>query len=102
MAGTAALIKTLTLPSIIALLLAGTTAHANGRTTSEYERRLNEARSLVNEYRELRRVCAGQTGENRRSCFHELRTSNNDYRSAKQQLGLMDSADPDNIHLVTF
>lgn len=83
------------------MLMTSPSALANKRSSAE-QAKLAEARALVAEYRELRRTCAGQTGEDRKSCFHELRASNGEYRMAKQQLGLMDSVDPENIHLVTF
>lgn len=83
------------------VLLFSTSASANSRSSAE-QAHLEAARALVADYRELRRNCAGQTGEERKSCVHELHANIGDYRLAKQQLELDKSQDPHNVHLVTF
>lgn len=60
------------------------------------------AKTTVDEYRELRRNCAGKTGAQQKSCFHELHANNKEYRVAKQQLQMGKTEDMENIHLVTF
>lgn len=88
--------------SAFALFLATTTASATTIESTEQAVSREVAMVLVEEYRELRRLCAEQTGDQRRSCFHELHATNSDYRAARQQLNLVSTEDPHNIHLVSF
>ena len=83
------------------IMIMSTSAFANSRPAAE-EAPLEAARMLVAEYRELRRTCADLTGEERKSCIHELQAYNGQYRVAKQQLKLGKTEDLENIHLVTF
>lgn len=83
------------------IMIMSASASANNRDVAE-EAPLEAARMLVAEYRELRKACAESTGDERRSCIHELESYNGQYRVAKQQLKLGKTEDLHNIHLVTF
>ncbi len=84
-----------------AFILFGAPAFANSGPASDIPA-AESALATIQEYRELRRDCAGKTGAQQKVCFHELHASNRQYRVAKQQLQLGKTEDLHNIHLVTF
>jgi len=60
------------------------------------------AKSIVQEYRELRQECSDAVDAARRNCFNQLSRSNERYKDAKKRLGITKPAEEDNVRLVTF
>jgi len=83
--------------AVVAVLFASVSYAANEADRSE----VRAARTVVANYKELRRVCTVARGDERRACFRQLNDSNQAYQQAKQVLRSLDTEDGSNLHVVS-
>lgn len=63
---------------------------------------LSSAERVVNQYRELRKLCIVSSADDRKACFRTLNSANSDYREAKAVLAAKTAEQADQDYLVRF
>lgn len=62
---------------------------------------INTAKQIVEDYKELRKTCAGAAGDAKKACFHQLNQANDDYKEAKRLLMSQYQSDSGKLNLVS-